>query len=168
MKTLAVLACALVACGGKHADKPTAAKATPSSSSKSSSKSDPKSAPAAGPHELYDRLGGQRAIVAVIDDFIDRVAADERINLRFINTDIPKLKILLVEFVCYATGGPCKYTGTDMETSHAGMELVDDEFTAVVEDLAATLDKFAVPAKEKGELLGALRPLQPLIVTPKE
>src|SRR5439155_26055162 len=103
---------------------------------------------AAVPHELYDRLGGQRAIVAVVDDFIARVAADSRINLRFSNTDIPRLKSLLVEFVCLATGGPCKYSGRDMETTHAGMELVDEEFTALVEDLAATLDKFKVPAKE--------------------
>ena len=169
MKTLAVLACALVACGGKHAEKPTAAKADSAKADAPASKKSADAAPpAAAPHELYDRLGGQRAVVAVIDDFIDRVAADKRINLRFINTDIPKLKLLLVEFVCYATGGPCKYTGQDMETSHAGMELVDDEFTALVEDLSATLDKFKVPAKEKGELLGALGPLQPLIVTPKD
>jgi plastocyanin len=88
--------------------------------------------------------------------------------LRFSNTDIPKLKLLLVEFVCMATGGPCKYTGRDMETSHAGMELVDEEFTALVEDLAATLDKFKVPAKEKAALLGALGPLKPRIVTPPD
>lgn len=123
---------------------------------------------AAAGGELYERLGGQRAIVAVVDDFIGRVAADSRINLRFLNTDIPKLKSLLVEFVCMATGGPCKYSGRDMETSHAGMELVDEEFTALVEDLAATLDKFKVPAKEKGELLGALGPLKPRIVTPAD
>src|SRR4029077_2614128 len=111
---------------------------------------------------------GQRAIVAVVDDFIGRVAADNRINIRFINTDIPRLKSLLVEFVCMATGGPCKYSGQDMETSHAGMELVDEEFTALVEDLAATLDKFKVPAKEKSQLLGALGPLKPRMVIPAD
>jgi hemoglobin len=158
MTKLAALACVAFACGGKPpaqtpVSKPTTAKRA--------------AAPAAGTKELYDRLGGQRAIVAVVDDFIGRVAADSRIKLRFANTDIPRLKSLLVEFVCMATGGPCKYSGLDMETSHAGMELVDDEFTALVEDLAATLDKFEVPAKEKSELLGALGPLQPRIVTPK-
>jgi plastocyanin len=63
-----------------------------------------------------------------------------------------------------ATGGPCKYTGRSMEESHAGMDLVDDEFTALVEDLSGALDKFKVPDKEKGELLGALGPLKPAIV----
>jgi hemoglobin len=145
-----------IACGGSPKTQKTASK--------------PAAAPAAkagAQPELYERLGGQRAIVAVVDDFIGRVAADARINLRFANTDIPQLKSLLVEFVCMATGGPCHYAGRDMETSHAGMELVDDEFNALVEDLAATLDKFKVPAKEKNELLGALGPLQPRIVTPK-
>jgi hemoglobin len=145
-----------IACGGSPKTQQTASK----------SPAAPAAKPGAQP-ELYERLGGQRAIVAVVDDFIGRVAADSRINLRFANTDIPQLKSLLVEFVCMATGGPCHYAGRDMETSHAGMELVDDEFTALVEDLAATLDKFKVPAKEKNELLGALGPLQPRIVTPK-
>ena len=152
MNKLAVLACIAFGCGGK-----------PAQSTKAPIKS---AAPAKG-GELYERLGGQRAIIAVVDDFIGRVAADGRIKLRFANTDIPRLKSLLVEFVCMATGGPCRYSGQDMETSHAGMELVDEEFNALVEDLAATLDKFKVPAKEKQELLGALGPLQPRIVTPK-
>jgi len=156
---LAALACVVIACGGKPASRTTTAN-TPGVVQDAP-------APSAAPHELYDRLGGQRAIVAVVDDFVARVAADSRIKLRFMNTDIPKLKLLLVEFVCMATGGPCKYTGRDMETSHAGMELLDEEFTALVEDLAATLDKFKVPAKEKHALLGALGPLQPRIVTPK-
>jgi hemoglobin len=156
---LAAFACVLIACGGRPTSQTTTkAEAKPSGA---------KAAPSAAPNELYDRLGGQRAIVAVVDDFVGRVAADDRIRLRFINTDIPKFKALLVEFVCMATGGPCKYTGQDMETSHAGMELVEDEFNALVEDLSATLDKFKVPAKEKGELLGALGPLEPRVVAPK-
>jgi hemoglobin len=158
MKKLALLASLLIGCGGKPA---------PQSATTAAAKPAAATAPAA-PNELYDRLGGQRAIVAVVDDFIGRVAADSRIKLRFANTDIPQLKQFLVEFVCMATGGPCKYTGRDMETSHAGMEVVDEEFAALVEDLAATLDKFKVPAKEKNALLGALGPLQPRIVTPRE
>jgi hemoglobin len=166
VKKLAVLACLLIACGGKSAPKDTTTTTTTTTT-----KSDPKAKgdkPAGAPQELYDRLGGQRAIVAVVEDFVGRVAADGRIKFRFFNTDIPKLKLLLVEFVCMATGGPCKYTGQDMETSHAGMDMVEEEFTALVEDLAKTLDQFKVPAKEKGELLGALGPLQPLMVVPKD
>lgn len=162
MRNLALLVSLAAACGSsasRPASKPTKQSATSAGASTAA-------APPKG--ELYDRLGGQRAIVAVVDDFIGRVAADTRINQRFANTDIAKLKLLLVEFVCMATGGPCKYTGVDMETSHAGMEVVDEEFTALVEDLAATLDKFQVPAAEKNALLGALGPLKPRIVTPAD
>ena len=150
---LATLACVVIACGGKPAPQTTTTATTKPDAKRTG--------------DLYQRLGGQGAIVAVIDDFIGRVAADPRIKIRFSNTDIPRLKSALVEFVCMATGGPCKYSGQDMETSHAGMEVVEEEFTALVEDLAAALDHLKVPAKEKGELLGALGPLEPLIVTPK-
>jgi hemoglobin len=162
VKKLAVLACIMIACGGKPA-QPSTPGAEVAKSAKDTGPREPRrNAPAA----LYDRLGGKPAITAVTEEFIDRVAADARIKYRFLNTDLAKLKVLLVEFVCMATGGPCKYTGQDMETSHAGMELVDDELTALVEDLAGALDKLQVPAREKGELLGALGPLEPQIVTP--
>lgn len=170
MKKLAALACVLFACGGSS--KPsstTTAKTENTAPMKDGEGGGEAEAPApTDPASLYVRLGKKEAITAVVDEFIGRVAADARIKHRFFNTDIPKLKRLLVELVCMATGGPCKYTGQDMETSHAGMELVDEEFTALVEDLAGALDKFNVPAKEKGELLGALGPMQPQIVTPKD
>ena len=105
---------------------------------------------------LYDRLGGLPAIQAVIDDFIGNVAGDARINQRFANANIPKLKKNLVDQVCQATGGPCKYTGLSMKESHKGMKITDAEFGALVEDLVKSLDKFKVPAQEKGELLTAL------------
>ena len=105
---------------------------------------------------LYERLGGKPAITAVIDDFIGNVAADTRINKRFAYADIPRLKMRLVDQVCEATGGPCKYTGASMRDAHTGMKITDAEFNALVEDLVKSLDKFKVPAKEKNELLGAL------------
>ena len=112
-------------------------------------------APAASA-SLYDRLGGKPAITAVIDDFVGNVAADTRINKRFANANIPRLKTMLVDQVCEASGGPCKYTGRSMRESHTGMKITDAEFNALVEDLVKSLDKFKVPAKEKNELLGAL------------
>src|SRR5690606_38726123 len=117
---------------------------------------------------LYDRLGGTPAITAVVEEFVTLTTTDPRLEDRFFNTDPVNLKKQLVDFVCMATGGPCKYAGKDMVTAHGGMEVVEDEFNALVEDLVAALDKFKVPEKEKGELLGALGPLKPQIVTPAE
>ena len=113
---------------------------------------------------LYDRLGGRPAIQAVVDDFIGNVAGDARINKRFANADIPRLKTKLVEQICEASGGPCKYTGATMVDAHRGMNINDAEFTALVEDLIKSLDKFKVPAQEKNELLTALGGMKPQIV----
>jgi hemoglobin len=113
---------------------------------------------------LYDRLGGKGAIQAVVDDFIGNVAADARINKRFANADIPRLKTKLVDQICEASGGPCKYTGATMLDAHRGMNVTDAEFNALVEDLVKSLDKFKVPSQEKGELLTALGGMKPQIV----
>jgi hemoglobin len=113
---------------------------------------------------LYQRLGGKDAITGVVDDFIGNVAADTRINKRFGGADIPRLKMMLVNQICSAAGGPCTYTGRDMKSAHTGMNIQSPEFDALVEDLVKSLDKFKVPEREKGELLGVLGPMKSDIV----
>lgn len=114
---------------------------------------------------LYERLGGQPAIQAVVDDFIGNVAADNRINGFFANTNIPRLNTMLVNQICQATGGPCKYEGRSMKAAHAGMGVSDAHFNALVEDLVKSLNKFNVPEKEKNELLTALASMKGDIVS---
>jgi len=113
---------------------------------------------------LYTRLGGKPAITAVVDQFVANVADDKRINSFFANADIPGLKGKLVDLICQGTGGPCTYTGKDMKAAHEGMGVKEADFNALVEDLVAALDKFKVPEKEKGELLGILGPMKNAIV----
>ncbi len=113
---------------------------------------------------LYERLGGKEAISAVVEDFANNALADDRINKKFSKTDAPRLLANLKDFVCFATGGPCKYTGLSMKESHKNMSTTAGEFTALVEDLVKSLDKFKVPEKEKKELLGALAGLRGDIV----
>jgi hemoglobin len=117
-----------------------------------------------GTTSLYERLGGKAAISAVVDDFIGNVAADSRINRRFAGADIPRLKRMLVDQICQATGGPCTYTGRSMVEAHRGMAVKEAEFDALVDDLVKSLDKFKVGAREKQELLGALGGMKPEIV----
>jgi hemoglobin len=113
---------------------------------------------------LFERLGGKTAIASVIEDFVARAAGDTRINSKFARTDIPRLKSMLVDQVCEASGGPCRYTGRDMKTTHTGMGVTTGEFNALVEDLVATLNRFAVGKKEQDELLGVLAPMKGEIV----
>jgi len=120
---------------------------------------------------LFKRLGGKKAIVAVVDDFVGRCAGDARINSFFGPTAadpkrLAKFKGNLVTQICEASGGPCKYKGKDMKTAHAGMGVQEEHFNALVEDLTATLDKFKVGKKEQGQLLAVLGPMKGDIVEP--
>jgi hemoglobin len=120
----------------------------------------------AGPAKptLYERLGGQPAIVAVVDDFVANIGADPRINGFFAKADPVRIKRLLVEQICAGTGGPCVYTGRSMQEAHHGMGVTDAAFNALVEDLVKTLNKFNVPQPEQQELLGVLGPMKAQIV----
>ena len=66
---------------------------------------------------LYDRLGGMTAITAVVDEFVNRLVADSKVNGRFGSTNVERFKTLNAELVCMATGGPCKYSGRNMKTT---------------------------------------------------
>jgi hemoglobin len=121
---------------------------------------------------LYDRLGGKKAITAVVDEFVGRVANDKRINAYFGATasDPARLKAFkgkLVDQICQASGGPCKYKGKDMKSAHMGMGISGADFDALVEDLVGALDTFKVGVHEKDQLLGALGPMKTDIVEKK-
>ena len=113
---------------------------------------------------LYERLGRIESIGAVVEDFRDRVARDDRIKQKFARTDLGRLTRMLIDQVCQAAGGPCTYTGRSMKDAHAGMGVTSGEFDALVGDLVATLNQFRVGKTEQGELLGVLGPLKPDII----
>lgn len=116
---------------------------------------------------LYKRLGGYDAIAAVTDDFIGKLIADPKLTRFFtgFSTDSKKrIRQLVVDQLCAATGGPCVYIGRDMKTAHAGSGITEADWQAAVNHLGATLDKFKVPAKEKGELLSIASSLKGDIV----
>jgi hemoglobin len=119
---------------------------------------------------LYKRLGGYDAIAAVSDDFIGRLASDKQLS-RFLvglSTDSQKrLRQLVVDQLCEATGGPCIYIGRSMKTSHAGLNITESDWDITVKHLVATLDKFKVPEKEKNEFLALASSLKPDIVQKK-
>jgi hemoglobin len=119
---------------------------------------------AAGPKSLYYRLGGEPAITAVIDDFVNSAAGDPKVNFDRKNPPHPrtwdatpenvaKVKRQLVKFVAQATGGPKEYDGQSMPESHRGMEITDAEFDALAGHLKNTLVKLNVPQKEQDELM---------------
>jgi hemoglobin len=100
----------------------------------------------------------------VIEAFVSRCAGDARINPKFARTDVSRLKKMLIDQVCEASGGLCTYTGRSMKETHDGMAVTAGEFDALVEDLVMTLDELNVPEAEKQELLSVLGPMRGEIV----
>ncbi len=114
---------------------------------------------------LYDRLGGEPAVRAVVEDFVGRAMADPVVNFTRRGTvrewdaspqNVEHLKMGLRDFICAAAGGGCQYAGAEMRAAHRGMKITDMEFNALVANLRASLDKLKVPAQEQGELLAVV------------
>ncbi len=94
----------------------------------------------------------------MVVDFIDRIMVDPRLNANPLVDEahhrVPPagFKYLVTEMVCWATGGPQKYTGKSMVDSHKHLKITSQEWDAFLHDLKQTLEKFEVPAEEQAEL----------------
>jgi hemoglobin len=114
---------------------------------------------APGKKSLWDRLGGEAAVKAVVNDFVLLAADDPKVNFfrngkfKLDPAGVAKLKTQLVELVSAVSGGPLKYTGRDMKTAHKGMGITDAEFDALAGHLIAVLKKYKVPQAEMDELV---------------
>jgi hemoglobin len=129
--------------------------------------------PLAEKPSLYDRLGGVYSIATVVDDFIDRIMVDPRLNANPLVDEahhrVPPagFKYLVTEMVCWASGGPQKYTGRSMVESHANLKITPGEWEAFLDDFQQTLNKFAVPAAEQAELKAIVNSTRSdIVVTP--
>jgi len=114
---------------------------------------------------VYKAFHEQAGIDRIIDDFVARVTTDPRIAERFQGANLVRLRLELKQQVCYLTGGPCTYSGKDMKTAHAGMNLENKDFNALAEDLQLSMDKEQVDFHAQNRLLAKLAPMQRAIVT---
>jgi hemoglobin len=119
---------------------------------------------------LYDRLGGVYNIATVVEDFIDRLMVDPRLNA---NPRVDEahhrvspagFKFLATEMVCWATGGPQTYSGRSMGDSHRHLMITDQEWQAMLDDFQQSLDRFGVPRPEQGELKAIVESTKEAIV----
>ncbi len=121
---------------------------------------------------LYDRLGGVYSIAAVVDDFIDRIMdnpllnANPKVDEAHHRVSKAGFKYLVTEMVCWATGGPQKYSGKTMKDSHEHLDIAEQEWQVFLKDFQDTLDKFDVPAAEQKELFAIVESTKGDIVTP--
>jgi len=118
-------------------------------------------------NSLYKQLGGYDALAAVTDDFITRLATDKTLGRFFVGaSDNSKMKIrqLVLDQLCAATGGPCIYIGRDMKTAHKGLGITEEDWNIAVKHLVATLTKFKVPENLQKEVATAISGLKADIV----
>lgn len=116
---------------------------------------------------LFQALGGKPGLQALMDVFVAGLKADKRIGEQFKDTKSSYLAEQLVDQVCAATGGPCKYEGADMKTAHADMGITKAHFNALVEVLQTSMDARGIPFATQNRLLALLAPMHRDIITAK-
>src|ERR1700730_16799527 len=119
----------------------------------------------AGP-TLYERIGGEAKLKAVVDEFTNLILEDDRINFTFADSDMSKFKKLIFEQLCEITQGPCKYTGRDMYEGHKKLNLNNAQFNALAEDLYIALDRVHVPYRVQNRLMALRAPMQRDVIKP--
>jgi hemoglobin len=126
--------------------------------------------PSAEKPSLYDRLGGVYNIATVVDDLIDRVMKDPRLNANprvdeaHHRVSAAGFKYLVTELACSAAGGPQTYSGRSMGDSHRHLMITEGEWQAFMDDLQETIDKFQVPQPEATELIAIVNSTKEAIV----
>ena len=106
-----------------------------------------------GSDVLYDRVGGADKLQKIVADIWHNHVSNPKINNRYVNSDGDRVKLRVWEFFCSGIGGPQTYHGKDMLSAHTGMNITDEEFNAVTDDVLAALDKNDVAQKERDEIL---------------
>lgn len=114
---------------------------------------------------IYESLGAEVGIRRVVDEFYERLTADPDLIPYFAGADMPVLRRHQVAMLSAATGGPNQYTGRDMATAHAGLNISGKHFDRVVAHLVDTLADFSVDQDTIAQVGAVLAPLRPVIVS---
>ncbi|MEK6676542.1 MAG: group 1 truncated hemoglobin [Planctomycetota bacterium] len=109
---------------------------------------------------MYEKLGGEKAITAVVADFYQRVLADQQLKPFFETTDMERQKKHQVAFVSMALGGPKKYTGRSMRKAHEGRGITENHFTRVANHLSASLKAANVGEGDVKEVISTVATLK--------
>jgi len=115
-------------------------------------------------NSLFERLGGNEGITAIASDIIDNHIANKAVANRFAQSDIPAIKHTAATFFIAGTGGENLYKGKDMLTTHKGMNISAIEFTAVLDDALAALEKNNIGQREQEEVLYVLYSMRSEII----
>lgn len=113
---------------------------------------------------LYERLGGEKRIRALTATILDKHTRNAAVSNRYAASDRDELIHIVTEFFCYGTGGPQAYTVRDMLSTHRGMNISEEEFVALLDDIVEALNEHGVGQREQEALLMISWSLKPEIV----
>jgi hemoglobin len=102
---------------------------------------------------LYQRIGGKAALSAAVDLFYTKVLADKRVNHFFEDTNMKAQHAKQKAFLAAALGAPTPWTGKDMRKAHENLDLREEDFAAIAENLQATLTELKLDEKLIGEVM---------------
>ena len=106
---------------------------------------------------LYERLGRREGITRITADLMKNHLANPMVKTRYENSeDLARVERRAVEFFCAGTGGPETYTGQDMVATHKGMNISEQEFMSVIDDVMDALQKNAIDEATRNEVLAIL------------
>ncbi|WP_174873072.1 group I truncated hemoglobin [Vogesella oryzae] len=110
---------------------------------------------------LYERLGAEQGIRRIVDDVVANHLANPQVNARFRHVkDLDHLKEMACQFFCMGSGGPNNYQGKDMRSAHQGMNISEQEYLSVMDDIVAALQKHGVDDASRGEVVAILYSLK--------
>lgn len=114
---------------------------------------------------LYERLGRFDGITRIVNDVMTAHLANPAVRPRFeAAKDLDHAKKMAVEFFCAGCGGPEPYTGRDMLITHKGMNINEQEYMAVMDDILGALEKNGIDAATRSEVTAILYSLKGQII----
>ena len=131
-------------------------------------------APELKPKTMWDRLGGEKGVTRIVDDFVNTAVKDPKVDffrhnkVKLDAEHIVKMKREFVEQISQATGGPLKYKGPDMKKIHRDMGVTNEQFDAAAVDLKKALEKNKVAPEDRKKILDAINSYRKEIVQPKK
>jgi hemoglobin len=97
------------------------------------------------PESLFDKLGGQAALRAIIERLVDRMFDDLMIGYLFRAADRERVKAKEYEFAARHLGAPVTYTGRALGEAHRAHRITGGQFMRRLQILKETLALFRVP-----------------------
>ncbi|SEM72714.1 group I truncated hemoglobin [Lihuaxuella thermophila] len=114
---------------------------------------------------LYERIGGEQAIAAVINEFYNRMLQDDRVSHHFVGANMDRLRRhQITYFMSYALGGPKRYEGSTLRSAHAGLQISSEEYEIAIKHLNSSLRKYNVPIEDIAKIEAFLRSVKPHII----